>query len=334
MSRHQSRDNTLGNLGRLSQRRRRVVVQLANRSRLENQLKRPTRQPRLTASETETSVIEETTVKQPAEAAPGTKSEPWALLNEFRNKILEPDRIRWVFLGDELTAFRHEGDPSPSYCDFFVERLQWEVGRDQDNYVNAGLPGATIALLRYEYLRSYASFRPNVVSIYPGWRDCASTEQSVDFFRDHLARFVDEVQSRGGLVILHTPYRSPRTGELWGCPIQSYAMAIRQVASDRGAILVDHWRFWSEEAHEPLTFDWLDADGRFPNTKGQRVMAYTMLTELDLFDRDSTTCKLCEASTYATSSPETPASSAEIPSTEPTSRDQQTPTGDPARTAS
>lgn len=121
-------------------------------------------------------------------------------------------------------------------------------------------------------------FQPAVVSIMIGMNDVTAGEAGRTLFRDNLRVLVDKVRATGAIPILNTPNTLngavPERADL-----PAYAQAVREVAGERCAVLIDHYALWARSA-TPAWFN----DAIHPNNAGHH--------DLGIYDPASPTCGL------------------------------------------
>jgi lysophospholipase L1-like esterase len=204
--------------------------------------------------------------------------------------LIAGDRpLRWLFTGDSIThgAFHTSGERD--YVQLFEERLRWELGRRRDHVIRTAISGRRVADLEDDLEWSVLDYRPDVVSLMFGLNDCATPNPDPATFADTYHRVIRRVQDGGAVVVLHTPNRllGTETPERQA-NLPAYVDAVRAVAHETGVLLVDHYAHWAEADAQNAVEYWID-HGCHPNAAGHRVLARSLLLELDLWDPSSAT---------------------------------------------
>jgi acyl-CoA thioesterase-1 len=200
--------------------------------------------------------------------------------------------IKWLFAGDSITqgafhtlGFRH-------YPELFAERIRWELKRKRDCILVTGVDGWRISDLAGDLEWSLLQYKPQVVSLNFGMNDCAQGADGCVAFENSYRKLLGRLEKASNpAVILQTPnaiaiHASPSRSHL---PL--YAASTRRVASEHGAVLVDHHKIWGRGTNAIRMKYWL-SDDIHPNEYGHRMMARTQLRELGLFSKTSTICQL------------------------------------------
>ncbi|MEU8397948.1 GDSL-type esterase/lipase family protein [Nonomuraea sp. NPDC048892] len=179
--------------------------------------------------------------------------------------------VTWVFAGDSIVQAARWTAGARGYVELFSERVRYECGRFLDAVINTGVSGWRGANLAAHLDRAVLRHAPDVTVIGVGTND--AKDLSVAEFRAVLTPVIERVREAGSLVALQTPVPGPIAA------IPAYAEAIRELAGELGAALVDHHARWQ------------DADSRWygdpvhPNAEGHRVMARTLVDALGVPER-------------------------------------------------
>jgi lysophospholipase L1-like esterase len=121
--------------------------------------------------------------------------------------------------------------------------------------------------------------------------DCSAGRNiGLDEFRGNLLALADRLAALGALAVLQTtcpilpgtsPDREPNYPQ--------YMDAIRSVAAARHLPLIDHQRYWSQNAGK--LYYWM-SDAFHPNELGHRAFALLLYRELGIEDPASACCRL------------------------------------------
>jgi len=211
-----------------------------------------------------------------------------------------------VAFGDSTTAPRVvEGQELPVYVDLLAEDAS--LRERGIKIINAGIPGDTTQAARARFDRDVLRQQPGIVIIQFGindaavdvWKNPPATDPRVsrDDFAANLSFFVAGVKQHGAQAILMTPNPlcwTDKLRSLYGKPpyvpgdpdgfnvlLKSYAEAVREVARQTGARLVDVYAAFQEYgAENGHSVDDLLLDGMHPNATGHRLIAVRLRQQL------------------------------------------------------
>lgn len=209
-----------------------------------------------------------------------------------RDVVARPEPLVWSFVGDSVTAGEWHTWGGRAYPELVHERLR-ELDRRRDGVVDTAVSGWRVTDVAADLDVVCLRYRPDVVVVGTGLNDTRGGAEGVaDFVRDYRT-LVERIRAETeALVVVQTPNGTlPTAPEHVVAHLPAYADAVRQVAADTGAVLVDHARAW-EAAGEDSTFHWL-GHGCHPNAYGHRAMARTFLEAFGMWDPSaSRTCRL------------------------------------------
>ncbi|MGI5176114.1 SGNH/GDSL hydrolase family protein [Dactylosporangium sp. CA-152071] len=174
--------------------------------------------------------------------------------------------VTWVFAGDSIVQAARWTDGARGYAELFSECVRYERGRSLDAVINTGVSGWRAADLAANLDRAVLRHAPDVTVIGVGTNDAKGTPVE-DFFAV-MVPIIDRLRRAGSRVALQTPVPGPIEG------IPAYAEAIRALATEQGAALVDHYARW-----KPADPRWY-GDPVHPNAEGHRVMALSLIGAL------------------------------------------------------
>jgi lysophospholipase L1-like esterase len=124
-----------------------------------------------------------------------------------------------------------------------------------------------------------------------GMNDC-NENSVVDLpqFKKNLNILADKFAELGTLLIVQTtcpiiPNTSPEREPYFS----DYMDAVRNFAEERDLPLIDHEKYWQEN---PNLLFYRMSNAFHPNAKGHLVFAEKIFKDLDIWDPDSSTCKL------------------------------------------
>ncbi|GAA1933968.1 SGNH/GDSL hydrolase family protein [Kitasatospora viridis] len=196
---------------------------------------------------------------------------------------LSAEPMTWVFAGDSITQGVLHTRGARSWPEHVGERIHWQLDRLTDAVINTGVSGwrARDVLAHYDHL--IGRYHPDVLSISLGTNDARAGQAGLDEFRDSLREIVR--RSAGARIVLHTPAVVALAGRAARSELPAYCQAVREMAAETGALLVDHEAYWLAAFPDGEAFAWLD-DPAHPNAVGHRKMADHTLRVLGLGELD------------------------------------------------
>lgn len=192
---------------------------------------------------------------------------------------LSGEPMTWVATGDSITQGVLHTHGSRGWVEHVHERVRWQLGRLTDIVINTGVSGwrAMDVLGAYDHL--VGRFRPQVLSISLGTNDSVAGPQGLGEFRDALGAVI--AKSAGAQIVLHTPVLVGQAGQDRRAAQPAYCQAVREIAAETGALLVDHEAYWLAEFAGADPIAWLD-DPAHPNAVGHLHMANHALRTMGL----------------------------------------------------
>ncbi len=206
--------------------------------------------------------------------------------------IMVPHPRTWSFVGDSVTAASWHTWGGRGYPELFHERLR-ELGRVRDAVVNTAVSGWRVEDLAADLEHVCLRHRPDVVVVGTGLNDTKGGAEGVDSFVATYRDVVERIrETADATVVMQTPNGTLPTGpEHVVAHLDRYADAIRSLAREVDAVLVDHHAVWRATS-EDSSFHWL-GHGCHPNAYGHRAMARTLMQVLGVWDpAASRTCRL------------------------------------------
>ncbi|MBI2193320.1 MAG: SGNH/GDSL hydrolase family protein [Planctomycetes bacterium] len=213
---------------------------------------------------------------------------------EAIRQLLQRDApVKWVFTGDSITHGALHTIGWRDYTELFSERIRWEMRRSRDIVIKTGISGWTIERIAADLDWNVLQFRPDCVSIMVGLNDCNQGVEGLDRFRQTYVQTIGRIrQEAGAAILLHTPNGTlPTGGERRVQFLAQYVEAVRQVAAETNAPLVDHFTEWVQVEPKGIMHHWL-AHGCHPNEYGHRAMAHAIFRALGIWDPTGWTCQL------------------------------------------
>lgn len=194
--------------------------------------------------------------------------------------------LRIVVTGSSNTGRSFNIGNRWSWPDWLDSGIHWTYGRC--HYVfNTGIGGQTSRAIRQRFETDALILQPNIIFITCGGNDCApGNGVSLDEFRDNLTVMARTGQALDDCrVVLQTYYsadieRLEAGGQTErAAAFPKYMQAVRDVAADTGAHLIDHLKRW-----EPLRLARVDdyralmEDDFHLNATGQAVFGLDILS--------------------------------------------------------
>ncbi|MFJ3906423.1 SGNH/GDSL hydrolase family protein [Streptomyces sp. NPDC090025] len=193
---------------------------------------------------------------------------------------LSEQPMTWVAAGDSITQAVLHTHGARGWVEHLQERVRWQLDRLTDIVVNTGVSGwrAVDVLGSYDHL--IGRFEPDVLSVSLGTNDARAGLAGLPEFRDAMREILRRAGARPQIV-LHTPVLVSLAGREARGALPAYAQAVRELADETGALLVDHEAHWRERFGDDDPIAWLD-DPAHPNAAGQLEMAEHTLRALGL----------------------------------------------------
>jgi lysophospholipase L1-like esterase len=205
--------------------------------------------------------------------------------------VLPKERQTWLLLGDSVTQAARHTHGCRGYGEIFAERVRWELQRFSDAVINLGVSGSTIRDLSAGYREQLERFRPDVVSLMFGINDAKRGEAGIPAFRDRYREVLRTIKGDvGAQLVVQTP--NAVTGEQarsQRSSLPGYVEAIRELALDEDAVLVDNHALWAS-----YDADLLMDDDIHPNARGHAVLARSLLETIGLWDPEGEVARMLE----------------------------------------
>ena len=173
--------------------------------------------------------------------------------------------------------------------------------------INAGVGGNTTEMARKRFEADVLSHQPGIAIVQFGindsmidvWKAPPATQPrvSLERYEANLRHFIQTLKSKNTRVLLMTPNPlrwTPKLKEMYGRPpyqpeepdgfngqLVPYCEAVRRVAHEEGAELIDVQRaFFDEAQKQGVSVDTLLLDGMHPNSQGHRIVADLLIERL------------------------------------------------------
>lgn len=187
--------------------------------------------------------------------------------------------VTWLFTGDSITQGLRHTHGYRSYVEHFQERIRGQLERFADVVINTGVSGSRTDDLLSGIKHRVHRFSPDFVSVMLGTNDATNGAAGRARFRRELAEIADSIIDCDVVFALQVPPPILPGSELDRSDFPAYADLVREVATERDAVLIDHQAHWTAANREAIPQHWLD-DPIHPNGSGHLEMAITMLTIL------------------------------------------------------
>ncbi len=196
---------------------------------------------------------------------------------------------RYVALGDSITEGLCDGSRMPTgqyrgWADRLAQLLALSTpGEGEFRYANLAVRSRRVVDLVREQVPHALALRPDLVSILMGANDLVSHREPVDDLANAIEGAVRMLRSRGCDVLLATPFLPDRRARvLFRARFDDFAIALRRIAVDTGAILLD-LHAMPELGELPL---WAD-DKVHLRSRGHRLVAYRAADALGIAHADA-----------------------------------------------
>ncbi len=201
--------------------------------------------------------------------------------------------IKWVFAGDSITHGALHTYGWRDYPQLFEERVRFELGQERNLIIRTATSGWTLGRLSEDLDWRVLQFAPQVASFHFGMNDCVAGPEALARFREQYLDVIERVRtSCGAVIVIHTPNPVlPGTGAPRASNLEPFVVAVREVAGQTGAILVDHFAAFNEYAQKS-NLHYLMNDLLHPNEFGHRFKANLLFKALGIFTHDSNVCQL------------------------------------------
>lgn len=214
-------------------------------------------------------------------------------LETIRKLLGGNQAVTWVFAGDSIThGARHLMDHR-DYSQLFGERLRYELGQERNILIKTATSGWTLDRVAKDLDWRVLRYSPDVVSMHLGMNDCKQGAGALAAFRKLYPETIQRVRdTTSAAIIIHTP-----NAIIPGCDpgrdphIAAYVDAIREVAEETQAVLIDNYAAWLEYMKNSQIF-YLMNDAIHPNTYGHLFTAHLMFRELGMWDDNSAVCTM------------------------------------------
>lgn len=189
---------------------------------------------------------------------------------------------RYVALGDSFTE--GVGDPDPTrpnglrgWADRVAEHLATET--EDFGYANLAIRGRKLAAILGEQLEPALALRPDLVTIHGGGNDVLRPKVDLDALARRYDDAIVRLRGTGADVVMFTIF-DPGSGGIYG-PMRGRMAVfnewVREIADDRGAMVVDMWRMRDVDLVTHM-----DTDRMHLNSAGHHYMALQVLDRLGI----------------------------------------------------
>lgn len=192
-----------------------------------------------------------------------------------------------VFIGDSITDAERTGSAAP-YGDGYVHLVDLLLGAHHAELelrvLNRGISGDTVRHLAARWERDVLRQRPHWLSIMVGindvwraWSDDPREAVPLGEYDATLRDMLAQARAHGAQLIVMTPFLiEPDRHDVMRRRTDLYAAAVRRIAADTGAVLVDTQAAF-DAALERHPADHWSGDRVHPSVAGHALLARTWL---------------------------------------------------------
>lgn len=219
-------------------------------------------------------------------------------LDRIKKMLAVPSQeqdITWLLCGDSITHGVVFLDNMRDYTELFHQRVRTELGRIHDAIIRTAISGWTTRGTLSDIERRILRHKPDVLSIMLGMNDSGKHNNlPLKEFRDNYNKILDlAAECSNPALVMHTA--NPIWDMAKDCrgALPEYNEAVRELAAQRGAVLVDHEKYWDEmfKTDPRRFFVWM-GDAIHPNHYGHVAFAHEMFRAMGMWDDNSIMCRL------------------------------------------
>lgn len=209
-------------------------------------------------------------------------------LTRVRELLAGGAPLNWVLTGDSITHGLVHTQGARSYVEHMHEVVRGDLDRKQDVLINTAISGWRVAQLLEDFDRRVSTWQPHIVTLMIGTNDCSTggAFPVIDppEFTASITDFVMRVRELDAIPVLQTPPAVDVSNAPERARISGFAQAVRDVAGQHGAILVDQFaRFENLGAPRAGGIPWgLLNDPFHPNAAGHAVLALELAETLGI----------------------------------------------------
>ncbi len=212
--------------------------------------------------------------------------------SDRKPKVPETEQnICFLFQGDSITDGNRGRNEDPNHIlgHGYAFSVSSRIGADFPEagftFYNRGISGNTVRDLKERWQADTLDLKPQVLSILVGINDVAaivedkSFQQSVERFETDYREILQAVEAQEPQVlpVLGIPFVFPVAGRkekwvLWKDSTTEHAEAVRRIAGDHRAVLVDYQHLFEKATKQAPIYYWI-WDGIHPTVFGHELMA-------------------------------------------------------------
>jgi lysophospholipase L1-like esterase len=204
-------------------------------------------------------------------------------LDQITDRLASEPMTRIVALGSSNTELAYHSEGGHNWFGWLEVGIRDHYGRVHQ-MVNAGVSGETSRDLLSRFERDVALYCPHVVIVTVGGNDCnPESGISLDQFRSNLTALVRAVREIGNCEPILQTYYSFDIANMPEEPDRAalfpqYMSAVREVAADGSAIVIDHLVRWERlRTRRPDAYRTLMRDAMHLNPLGNMVLGLDVL---------------------------------------------------------
>lgn len=185
--------------------------------------------------------------------------------------------MRFVALGDSFSEGVGDHDPGrPNGVRGWADRVaeQLAVTEPQLGYANLAIRGRKIRQIIEEQIEPAIEMSPTLVTIYAGGNDILRPAIDIDALVAEYDAAIARLRATGATVLMFTGFDTVQSAVFRKTRPRTaiYNELVREVADNRGALIVDYWRF--DEYNDPRMWD---IDRLHMSARGHAGMASRVL---------------------------------------------------------
>lgn len=203
----------------------------------------------------------------------------------------------WLFAGDSITH-GVAANGWRDYVQLFELKLRWELLRKEHVVIKTAASGWIVASIDNRLEWYLEKFSPDVICMNFGMNDCVlslSDPNAIGPWKKRYAKVINRIHAADIPIIIHTPNamhsESQSSDVKRRVHLEEYVVAIRELAEDSGAVLIDNYKCWKDYQKKEAVKRWM-SDDIHPNYYGHRVIAQEMFKKLGIYDPNSFSCRL------------------------------------------
>ena len=226
---------------------------------------------------------------EPSEAPAPTNPHPYGRDNaepsllRLHQLLADAQPLTWMLIGDSYEPAETNRRDWRSFGGRLSEFVRSELGRSDDVFIVNTVPGQSVATLAGAATQRVLRFRPDCVLVSIGARDVQRGSAGLIDFERSVGNLVATLRDAGIVVILCTPPPMALDMDADAVDQLVHIEAVRAIAAEYGAPLVDHFVHWETAAKEIGGLErWFDHESAVPGRVGHEQMTRRIIDDLQL----------------------------------------------------